>query len=172
MRFRVSTLQRVALPVVAVLACLAAPRVQAQAGVVSGTVVDAKTGRPIPDAAVLIDGTQVRARTGTRGDFRLSGINASSVTLLVTRVGYRAAQATATVGGPAVRVEITEYAVKLDELVVTGTVGDTRARTLGNVIGKVDVAASLERAPLAKLQDVMSYVPGRRWPNVWTNSAL
>lgn len=144
-------------------AWLAAPEVQAQAGVVTGTVVDAKTGRPIPDAAVQVDGTQIRVRTGVRGDFRVGGITTPSVTLLVTRVGYQAAQVNATPGGPPVRVEINEYAVKLDELVVTGAVGDTRARTLGNAIGKVDVARTVELAPPAKLQDVLSVnIPGVR----------
>lgn len=160
MRFSEFALWRATVLGAAALAGLPSPWLQAQAGIVTGTVVDARTGRPLADAAVLIDGTQVRVRTGTRGDFRISGISTSSVTLLVTRVGYQAATVQAAVGGQPVTVQLNEQAIKLDELVVTGTVGDTRARTLGNAIGRLDLSAMNELAPPAKLQGVLPYIPG------------
>jgi TonB-dependent SusC/RagA subfamily outer membrane receptor len=134
----------------------------AQAGVVTGTVVDAKAGRPLADATVIVEGTQNGARTGVRGDFRIQNVTGTNVRVRVTRVGYQPRTVDATVGTP-VRVELTELVVKLDELVVTGTVGEAQQRSLGNAIGKVDVAATTKIAPPAKLQDVLSVnVPGVR----------
>ena len=150
------------------------PTLAAQAGVVSGTVVDSKSGRPLADATVRVDGGDNAARTGTRGEFRLlnvagtpglaSKFGATGVRLRITRIGYQATMAVAAVAGEPVRIELTELVVKLDELVVTGTVQEATRRSLGNSVGQVQVAntIALAGAP-AKLQDMLSVnVPGVR----------
>lgn len=137
---------------------------RAQTNTVEGTVVDSKTGRPLPDATVRVEGTELGARTGTRGEFRLTGLPGGTVQLRVTRIGYQAATASASAGDTRVRIEMTELVVKLDELVVTGTPGETQKRTLGNAVGQVQVSSTLQIAgPPAKLQDLLSVnVPGVR----------
>lgn len=146
-----------------VLAAFATP-VLAQAGTVSGTVVDSKTGRPLADARVTADGSDQVARTGVRGDFRITGLSGATARLRITRIGYQAASAEAPVGGAPIQIQLTEMVVKLDELVVTGTAGEAQKRTLGNAIGNVDVASTLAIAgPPAKIQDLLSVnVPGVR----------
>src|SRR2546425_7005488 len=109
----------------------------AQAGNVSGTVVDAKTPRPLADAVVVVEGSTAGARTGVRGEFRLTGLSGSSARLRVTHIGYQPLTQEVRVGGPPVQFELTESIVKLDELVVTGTAGEAQKRTLGNNIGRV-----------------------------------
>ena len=154
-----------AILVTALALALGSPRtaLAQAAGAVSGNVVDAKTGSPLADATVLAAGTTIQARTGSRGDFRLAGLTETSVRLTITRVGYQAASLTATVGGQPLRITLAEFVVKLDELVVTGAAGDQQQRTLGNVVGKVDVAATVLQAPPAKLQDMLSVnIPGVR----------
>ena len=132
----------------------------AQAGQVTGTVVDAKTSRPLTDAIVSVGSTQ--SRTNVRGEFRLDG-QSGTVSVRVTRVGYQPRTVEATAGGAPVRVELTELVVKLDELVVTGTVGEAQQRSIGNAIGRVNVADNIIVAPPAKLQDMLSVnVPGVR----------
>lgn len=147
----------------AVMAASGAP-VHAQAGTVSGTVVDSKTGRPLADARVTAEGSDQVARTGVRGDFRITGLSGSTARLRVTRIGYQAASAETPVGGAPIEIQLTEMVVKLDELVVTGTAGEAQKRTLGNAIGNVDVASTLAIAgPPAKIQDLLSVnVPGVR----------
>lgn len=141
-----------------------APSAFAQAGSVAGTILDSKTGRPLPDAAVRVENADQSARTGTRGEFRLTGVAGSSVRLLVTRIGYQPITATVTVGNQAVRIELNEMVVKLDELVVTGTAGEQQKRTLGNAVGQVQVSNTLQMVgPPAKIQDLLSVnVPGVR----------
>ena len=53
----------------------------AQAGTVAGTVLDTKSGRPLADAIVVVEGTQSGARTGVRGDF-LKGVTAERLVVL------------------------------------------------------------------------------------------
>src|SRR5207247_6235456 len=60
-----------------------------QAGTVAGTVVDAKTARPLPDAVIVVEGTTTGARTSVRGEFRLTGLTGSTARLRVTRIGYQ-----------------------------------------------------------------------------------
>lgn len=153
-------LRRVVLASIAVvLAMVLAPPAYGQAGGVTGTVVDAKSGLPLADAQVAVEGADTRVRTNIRGEFRINAT--AGARLVVTRVGYQAL--TVTVGTGELRVALNEYAVKLDEVIVTGTAGDSRARTLGNAIGKVDMSAVTERAPVPKLQDALSVnVPGVR----------
>ena len=138
--------------------------VHAQAGTVSGTVVDSKSGRPLADARVAVDGGGQVARTGVRGDFRLTGLSGTTARLRITRIGYQATNADAPVGGAPIEVQLTEMVVKLDEVIVTGTAGEAQKRSLGNVVGSIDVANTLALAgPPAKLQDMMSVnVPGVR----------
>ena len=64
--------------------------------------------------------------------------------------------APATAGGPAIRVELVELVVKLDELVVTGTVGEAQQRSLGNAIGRVTSGGF---GPTVEMPIAMGYVP-------------
>ena len=54
--------------------------------------------------------------------------------------------------------------LQLDVVVVTGTAGEAQARTLGNAVGRLDVATTIALAgPPVKIQDVLSSsVPGVR----------
>jgi TonB-linked SusC/RagA family outer membrane protein len=133
-------------------------------GVVAGTVFDAKSGLPLPDATVAVLRTTLAARTGTRGEFRITNVEGTQVRLRVTRLGYIANEVNATVGATNLRVDLSEMAVKLDAVVVTGTAGEAQKRSLGNAVGSIDMKAQLAlTGPPAKLQDMLSVnVPGVR----------
>jgi TonB-linked SusC/RagA family outer membrane protein len=137
---------------------------QAQGATIAGTVVDAKSGLPVPDASISVEGSNPVARSGTRGEFRLTNVPGTTARLRVARIGYQLASVDARVGDEAVRVEMTEMAIKLDAVVVTGTVGEAQTRALGNAVGAVDVPKTLALTGRpAKLQDVLSSsVPGVR----------
>ncbi len=101
----------------------------AQTASVAGAVVDAKSGRPLPDATVRVEGTDLASRSGTRGEFRINGVAGGTLRLRVNRIGYQAMTLQANSGDLAVRITMAELVVKLDELVVTGTAGDQAKRT-------------------------------------------
>ena len=141
-----------------------ASAVGAQAGTIAGTIVDARSGRPIPDVSVQVEGTTSAARSSTRGEFRLNNVPGATARVRATRIGYQRSTVDVRVGDAAVRIQMTETSIALDAVVVTGTAGETQTRSLGNAVGRVDVASELALAgPPAKLQDVLSSsVPGVR----------
>jgi TonB-linked SusC/RagA family outer membrane protein len=136
----------------------------AQTQTIGGTIVDARSGLPIPDASITVEGSTPVARSGTRGEFLLINVPGTTARLRITRIGYQEATIDAGVGDHTVRVPLRELAVKLDAVVVTGTAGGAQTRALGNAVGEVDVAKTLELSGHpAKLQDMVSAsVPGVR----------
>src|SRR2546427_398302 len=102
---------------------------RAQAGAVTGTVVDSKSGRPIVEASVAVENAATRARTNVRGEFRLAGVS-GTVRLVVSRIGYQPQTVSATAGGNPVRIELEGRVVKLGELVVTRTAAQKAKRTM------------------------------------------
>ena len=136
----------------------------AQAGTISGTVIDARSGLPLPAVSVAVDGSTSTARSGTRGEFRLANVPGATARLRLTRIGYQATNIDARVGDATVRVTMSELAIKLDAVVISGTAGEAQRRSLGNSVGQVDVATTLALSgPPAKLQDLLSSnVPGVR----------
>lgn len=157
---RVAAALAMALTALAVTAVTSA----AQTASVAGTVVDSKSGRPLPDATVRVDGTELSSRSGTRGEFRINGVAGGTVRLRINRIGYQAMTLQANSGDVAIRIAMAELVVKLDELVVTGTAGEQAKRTLGNSVGQVNVSGTLAISGRpAKLQDMLSVnVPGVR----------
>ena len=129
---------------------------------ITGTVVDGATQRPLAGAQVLIEGTELGGLTDNRGRFLILNAPSASVTVRAIMIGYQEATATAT-AGEAVTIELQETAISLDEIVVTGVVGEQTARAVGNVVGQVDAAQLEQLAPSVDLQRMISAsVPGVR----------
>lgn len=145
------------------LALVLAP-LAAQEGI-TGTVVEATTQRPLAGAQVLIEGTELGGLTDNRGRFLILNAPSGTVTLRVLMIGYRETTAEASAAQP-VTIELQETAISLDEIIVTGTVGEQQARSVGNAIGNVDASVLQERAPVADVQQMLSAtVPGVRIMN-------
>src|ERR1043165_3971744 len=133
----------------------------AQAGRMSGVVTDSASGRSLSDALIRVSGTDLTTHTDLRGQFTLSGLSGTTVTLIVTRIGYQPRTLAATVGATDVRIPLSISVLRLDELVVTGQAGDTRRRALGNAVGDVDMATTQQLAPSKNIQEALSVaVPG------------
>ena len=132
---------------------------------ITGTVVEETTQRPLAGAQVLIEGTELGSLTDNRGRFLILNVQSATVTVRVMTIGYR--EATATVSADqSVTIELQATAISLDEIVVTGTVGEQQARSIGNAIGRVDAAVLQERAPVADVQQLLSAtIPGVRIMN-------
>jgi TonB-dependent SusC/RagA subfamily outer membrane receptor len=124
--------------------------------VVSGTVVDARSQRPLTGAEVVVQGTDLRDVTDNRGQFEIRNVPGGQLVLIVIRIGYRPISLTVAAGATGIRVPLTESVVALDEVVVTGTAGQQVARSIGNSVGTVDVE-DLERiAPKENVADLLS----------------
>lgn len=65
------------------------PAAFAQTTTLTGRVIDATTGQPLPFATVYIDGTTRGTLTDDAGEYRLAGVPLGSVTVAVSYVGYQ-----------------------------------------------------------------------------------
>jgi TonB-linked SusC/RagA family outer membrane protein len=136
----------------AALAVFSPGLAQAQS-VVSGQVVDAANLRPLPGAQVAVQGSNRGTLTDGNGRFRVE-VEQASVTLNVTFIGYRSETVSATVGTD-VRVQLSQQAVALDAIVVTGTPGGTQRRALGHDVARVSATEIREVSPRVDVQGVL-----------------
>lgn len=135
----------------------AAP-VLAQQATISGRVLDQVSGRPIPDAVVLLVGTNIQVTTDAEGRYTLRNVPPGRVQIRAARIGYQAQVQILTVQpGATVTAdfEIPAAVVSLDEVVVTA-VGEQRQRELGNAISRVQAPQVVEEAPITVLSDMLT----------------
>src|SRR5256885_7040818 len=129
---------------------LAPPAVAQQTAAVQGMITDIASGAPIADARVTIVGTVLQSTTNVLGNYRITGIPAGNVSVQVRRIGYKTLTAAVTLaegqeftGNYALNASV----VQLEEIVVTGTAGDQRARSQAAQVAVLDVAGSRQGRP-------------------------
>lgn len=130
------------------LAILAPATAAAQTGTVEGRIT-AEGGGPIAGAQVTVEGTNLGTRTGDDGRFTLL-VSAGSRTVRVLAIGYKVGSTTVNVlpGQTATaNMALTRSVLRLDEIVVTGTAGETRRRELGSSIAQINMAAEVKEPP-------------------------
>ena len=151
-----------------------------QGGTVTGRVLDAQSGQPIPAAQVFISSLDLGGLTQQNGRYLLQNVPAGTHTLSVARIGYRTTEAQISVaGGQTVEQNfaIAEEALQLDEIIVTGTPGGTQRRAIGNTVASVGVADIVADVAVSNFQDLLSgRTPGlsfqRLSGNVGTGSPI
>jgi TonB-dependent SusC/RagA subfamily outer membrane receptor len=127
-------------------------------GRVSGTVVADAGQRPIPGAQVSIRGTTAGTVTGDDGRFTIANAPVGRQVVEVRRIGYAmAARPVDVVAGETatLSISLSERAIALDEVVVTGTAGATEKRKLGNTVTTVDAAQVVQNAPLVSVDQLI-----------------
>jgi TonB-linked SusC/RagA family outer membrane protein len=137
---------------------VAAASVDAQTGSIAGRVMDAATGQPIPAAQVFITELDVGVLTQQNGSYLLSNVPIGPRSVTVQRIGYRQIAQTVTVASGQTAVldfRITEEALALDEIIVTGTPGGTQRRAIGNTVSTVSVAEVAQTVAVTNMQDLL-----------------
>ncbi|MBX6365114.1 MAG: SusC/RagA family TonB-linked outer membrane protein [Gemmatimonadetes bacterium] len=144
----------------ALLLLLAAWPAAAQGtGTVRGTVTDAVTRRPLAGAQVSIVGTRIGALTNGSGVYVIPGVPAGSHTVRVDDIGFKTVEKPVTVTAEqaaTVDFELTQSAIALDEVVVTGTPGATTKRTVGNSVSQIDASRITQAAPTENVQQLLA----------------
>ena len=128
----------------------------AQSTSIGGTVVHEGTLRPIAGAQVVVEGTGRGTITDAAGRFLVTGLSGAEAQLQVTMLGYRPVSRSVRVGDTAIRVALSETAVELDEIVVTGTAGGQQRRAIGNVVSQIDAADVVAQAPVGNVQELLN----------------
>ncbi|HEV7837166.1 MAG TPA: TonB-dependent receptor, partial [Gemmatimonadaceae bacterium] len=146
------------------LLVLGATPLLAQTGVVTGRITDAKTGVPVTSAQVTITGTRLGAVVDADGNFRIVNVPPGNREIRVRSIGFQPSATTVAVAADATataNLTLTEAATALDAVVVTGAVGDTRRRAIGNAVSTLTVGDVLNKAPVSNVSEVLqSKVPG------------
>ncbi|PSQ98116.1 MAG: hypothetical protein BRD51_03530, partial [Bacteroidetes bacterium SW_11_64_17] len=93
------------------------------AGAITGTVVEAGTGNPLPGANVTVEGTTIGTSTDLKGRYRLDGLEPGTYDILISFVGFQQKTVTEVTvqAGQATQLEVTlaEETEQLDEVVVS-----------------------------------------------------
>lgn len=143
------------LPPVLVLLLAAPGLLQAQS--ITGTVRDQASGAPVVSAQVYLEDLSIGGLTQANGQYLLLNVPTGTQTLVVEALGYRTERATVTVGaGESVvhDVFLSQQALQLDEVVVTGTASRTRVREIGNSVAVLDAQVA-EVQPIQNVSDLL-----------------
>ncbi|HET7374600.1 MAG TPA: SusC/RagA family TonB-linked outer membrane protein [Gemmatimonadaceae bacterium] len=128
----------------------------ARAQEVAGRVVATGSNEPLSRARIGVVGGTQRAVADDDGRFRITGLTGTTVTLDVRRIGYRSAQVQARVGQADLTVALSPNPTGLEAVVVTGTVGATEKREVGNAVGQINAADIVATAPVLSMQGLLN----------------
>ena len=118
-------------------------------GRVVGRVTEVGSGAPIAEAQVSIPGLALGTLTRSTGQFIILQVPAGTHEIRVDRIGLAPVtrEVIITAGqSPEVNFEMATQALRLDEIVVTGTAGAARRREVGNTINEINVADAPNRS--------------------------
>jgi TonB-dependent SusC/RagA subfamily outer membrane receptor len=136
----------------------AAPALAQGTGRISGRVVTEAGQRPIGGAQVSLRGSTLGTVSGDDGRFTIANVRPGKQTVEVRRIGYGMATREVDVVAGAtdtITVALSERAIALNEVVVTGTAGATEKRQLGNSVTTVDAAQVVQNAPLVSVDQLI-----------------
>jgi TonB-linked SusC/RagA family outer membrane protein len=132
-------------------------------GRIVGRVTAAATMRPMSGAQVFVSNLRIGALTNEDGRFLILNVPPGTHPLRVEIIGFEAVtqQVTVTAGGTSqADFSLAETAVSLDEIVVTGTAAEVRAKEVGNSLDAV-TSRQLENIPVTNPENILSgRIPG------------
>jgi TonB-linked SusC/RagA family outer membrane protein len=135
----------------------------AQVTSLGGRVTAAGTSEPVPDARVVVLGTNLFGITGADGRYAIRNVPSGTAEVRALRVGYKEQKRSTRIAvGPANTLDFAmePSIVKLQEVVTTAT-GEQRRVELGNTVGVVNAAELTRSAPIARVDNLLTgRVPG------------
>jgi len=126
-------------------------------GTVRGTVTDAVSKRPVDGVSVFVTGTDLGTLTNSLGQFQLN-LPAGQVELRVRRVGYGTTSRKVTVTAGEVAqadFEVSQVAIGLDAVVVTGVGGSAERRKVPNTVATINTD-NLRNAPVVNVSEQLA----------------
>src|SRR5947209_5948746 len=155
------TIRRVPALLTAVFALLllvhGAPLWSQATGTIRGTVTGTAQ-QPLGGAQIVVVNTRFGGRTNTSGVFTVTGVTAGTHTLRAQMIGYGVVskQVTLTAGQTAtVNFQLSEAALTLNEIVVTGTGGEQTRRSQPAQVAVLNAAEMIKAAPKADVANVL-----------------
>jgi TonB-linked SusC/RagA family outer membrane protein len=128
-----------------------------EAQTITGNVRDQATGEPLASVQVFIAGIDVGVLSQASGQYLLLNVPVGTHTVTAQLLGYRELTATVTVAAGQTVVQdliMSEQALQLDEIVVTGTASGARVREIGNSVAVLDASVA-DAQPIANVTDLL-----------------
>ncbi len=145
------------------LVTAASPASAQEVGRVTGVVRAADTQRPLSGAQVYIEGARIGALTNADGRYLIINVPVGTHEVGVLLIGYSQSVTTVMVGaGQTATADffVSETAVSLEAIVVTGTAAEVRAREVGNSLDAV-TSRELENIPVTNAENILGgRIPG------------
>ena len=132
-------------------------------GTITGRVVDAASGAPVPSAQIVIVGTTRGVVAGDDGRFRIAGVRPGTYQVRALRLGYQASAqpVDVTSGGTAdMNFTLAPAAVSLEEVVTTATGERERKREIGSAVSTLQPKTEQVAAAQNVSQLLAGKVPG------------
>jgi outer membrane receptor protein involved in Fe transport len=132
-------------------------------GIITGTVRDARTRRPVSGATVTVEGTRYATQTTDAGTFRMTDVPLGTTTLVIRRIGYaKVVRSVSLNDGVPITVDVVlePSANTLDQVVVTGTLVPTELKAVPNAM-TVITAKQIEERGITKIDQLFrGDIPG------------
>jgi TonB-linked SusC/RagA family outer membrane protein len=125
---------------------------------ITGTVRDQRTGQPMAAVQVFIAGTGIGALTQANGRYLLLNVPVGTHEVSAQRIGFSSVTQSSTVAaGQTVALDfaMSEQALGLDEIIVTGTPGGTQRRAIGNSVVSMDAAQITEKTVVPNMASML-----------------
>ena len=123
------------------LLCFSSASAQTKRYEISGKIVDLSTKGAIPGAGVKIQNTKFAAATAANGNFSLNvDLAPGTYQVMFSYIGYKSVVKNITLGDATavtVGAELSDDAMGLDEIIVTGTSQGTTRKQLGSFVSTV-----------------------------------
>ena len=135
----------------------AAPAAAQGTGTVRGAVVSQNNQQPLAGAQVSIPGTGLGTLSNSQGQYLIAGVPTGDITIRVQMIGFGIAERTTQVNAgetATVNFQLSETAIALDEIVVTGTAAAVRKKEIGNSVEAI-TAAEIQNVPVQNPQEVL-----------------
>jgi TonB-linked SusC/RagA family outer membrane protein len=136
----------------------------AQTTSITGRVTDGRSGDPIANATIQVEGSRLAGLAGPDGRYRITNVPAGAHSLVVLRLGYASLRRSVTVVAgqdQAIDFGLQASAISLDQVVVTGTAGETEKRSIGNAVSTIDASSELQKSAAPDLSNLLrSRTPG------------
>lgn len=126
-------------------------------GTIEGTVTEQGTGDPIPGVNVIVQGTTIGSSTNADGEFVVRGVPQGSQVIEARFIGYKVARKNIEVVSDetlTVNFQLVDASLEMDQIVVTGTGGQTRRKEIGNSLESISTD-DIETATLSDFGDVL-----------------
>jgi TonB-dependent starch-binding outer membrane protein SusC len=141
------------------LLVVAGPAAAQTAYTIQGLVLDETTGAPVPGVQVQVRGTGFGTIAGATGNFLLrANLTPGTYDIVLSHIGRRSVTRSVELGAETTvnlgEIRMTETALELDEVIVTGVAGPTARRAIGNAVSTVSPRA-LEEAPAITIDQAL-----------------